>query len=78
VPSFAVGTPFVPYDMLAMVHKGERITPAAENARSIGSPINVSVTVIAKDLRSFQGRDTETQLTNQMQRIMKNAAVRVS
>ena len=31
VPSFDVGTDYVPHDMLAMVHKGERITPAKYN-----------------------------------------------
>lgn len=31
VPSFDVGTNYVPQDMLAMVHKGERITPAKYN-----------------------------------------------
>lgn len=32
LPSFAVGTPFVPQDMLAMIHAGEMIIPAAEAA----------------------------------------------
>lgn len=32
VPSFDVGTNSVPYDMLANVHAGERIVPAADNA----------------------------------------------
>ena len=31
VPSFDVGTNYVPQDMIAMVHKGERITPAKYN-----------------------------------------------
>lgn len=31
IPGFAVGTNFVPQDMLAQVHQGERIIPAADN-----------------------------------------------
>jgi hypothetical protein len=36
-PSFAVGTNFVPDDMLAQVHRGERIIPAADNAQLMQS-----------------------------------------
>lgn len=31
VPGFDVGTPYVPRDMLAVVHRGERIIPAKDN-----------------------------------------------
>jgi tape measure domain-containing protein len=36
VPGFAVGTNYVPQDMLAVVHKGEAIIPAAYNPASGG------------------------------------------
>lgn len=32
LPSFAVGTDFVPRDMVAQIHQGERIVPAAQNS----------------------------------------------
>ena len=31
VPAFAIGTNVVPQDMLAQIHQGERIIPAADN-----------------------------------------------
>lgn len=34
LPSFDVGTEFVPYDMVAKVHQGERIVTAQDNQRS--------------------------------------------
>lgn len=36
IPKFDTGTPYVPKDMLAIVHKGERITPAAQNRGGSG------------------------------------------
>lgn len=36
VPSFDVGTNYVPHDMLAMVHEGEEITPKAYNPAAGG------------------------------------------
>ena len=37
IPQFAVGTNYVPQDMLAMVHKGEAIVPAKFNPANTGS-----------------------------------------
>ncbi|MDH4319954.1 MAG: tape measure protein [Desulfobulbaceae bacterium] len=43
LPSFDVGTPYVPRDMVAMIHKGERIIPAAENNHGAGATFNFSI-----------------------------------
>jgi hypothetical protein len=37
--SFAVGTSYVPQDMIAMVHKGEAIIPANQNNSSAGAMV---------------------------------------
>ena len=47
IPSFDVGSAYVPRDMLAMVHQGEAIIPASQNRGGANAqPITVNVTVV--------------------------------
>lgn len=45
LPSFDVGTSYVPRDMIAQIHKGERIVPASQNTASRTSSGNASFNV---------------------------------
>lgn len=58
VPSFDVGTNYVPKDMLAMVHKGEKIVPEAYNRSSDTS--NMKIEIINQSGQSVKGRDGGT------------------
>jgi TP901 family phage tail tape measure protein len=56
LPSFAVGTDYVPHDMVANIHKGERIVPASQNkpgSVSSGPPIIVHQNFTVGDVASL-------------------------
>lgn len=55
LPSFDVGTNYVPNDMIAQIHQGEAIVPAAYNAQGGSSqPVNINFSVQAIDAASFR------------------------
>lgn len=57
LPKFDTGTPYVPHDMVAVVHKGERIIPAAENRRGgTGAAALTYAPVIQIDSRTDQAQ----------------------
>ena len=47
LPSFDIGSDYVPRDMVALIHRGERIIPAAQNTPAGGSPLTITVNVNA-------------------------------
>jgi len=47
MPSFAIGTDFVPRDMVARIHMGERIIPAAQNKPGMHGGMTINQTIYA-------------------------------
>lgn len=59
LPSFAVGSDYVPHNMVARIHRGEKIIPAAQNAAGSSAP-NITINLSgfsgnAADLRQSAG-----------------------
>lgn len=53
--SYAVGTPYVPNDQLAMVHKGEAIIPAKyNNAQTFGGMSNTVIQALQSELAALR------------------------
>lgn len=75
VPSFDVGSDYVPHDMLAMIHKGEKIVPAAQNNGSSNGFGNVSMNFV---LNSPADARTQQQIAANAFAGLRRAAMRNS
>jgi hypothetical protein len=55
LPAFAAGTNFVPEDMIAQIHQGERIIPAADNMELMASVGNRNKTneILVAEIRKL-------------------------
>jgi hypothetical protein len=70
IPSYAVGTDYVPQDGLAMIHKGERIVTAKENAKG-SSDSNVISMLDAKIERLNRAMESVAAQTFSFNKIVK-------
>lgn len=61
LPSFDVGSNYVPNDMVAKIHKGERIVPAKYNNADYGSKTNQNLNVV-NNFNLSQATDRRTQM----------------
>ncbi len=68
LPSFDVGTDYVPRDMIAQIHKGERIVPAAQNKPGMQGGHNISQTL------NFYGAADPAQVKRAAAASYRNAA----
>lgn len=92
IPKFAVGTNYVPRDMLAMVHEGEQIIPKAFNpmlnpdANSGGAELVLEVRALREAVAALEAAASATakntaglpQMADQFDTVAANGVVRVT
>ena len=54
LPSFAVGTDFVPRDMVAQIHRGEKITPAEFNKSDPNAELVAEIKALRADVANLR------------------------
>lgn len=57
LPQLATGSDYLPYDMIAQIHEGERIIPKADNyelMRRLDYPQNIDMTEVVAELRAVK------------------------
>lgn len=54
LPSFAVGTDYVPHDMIAQIHKGEMIVPAAFNPGGMNAELVAEIRALRQEVEQLR------------------------
>ena len=79
LPQFAVGTNYVPYDMVARIHTGERIVPAADNRELMSYLSGAGNEALLAEIKGLREEVKRLQsLTSEGNRIQQRTAAAVN